>query len=137
MSTDKVELEVTLQWGHDYNNVLTGAPWNVDGYLMVLKEWHPTNDPRNIDFSIQQYWLDIKKLPPEFLNAEVVHQIGSIAGNVLKLEPEDGNPVDTNHKASHVQTIDGYIFKFGEDYGEVIDPRANNPVYGILLQKRI
>lgn len=41
------------------------------------------------------------------------------------------NESERDEKASHVQTIGGYVFKFGEDYGEVIHPRTNNPAYEV------
>lgn len=104
LTFDKVQLEITMAWAHghfqqkqratsiftftlheseEYNVVITGAHWNVDGHRIVLKEWNPTIDPRTMDFNFQRYWIDIKKLPPKFLNAELGNQIASILGNVL------------------------------------------------------
>ncbi|XP_026443921.1 uncharacterized protein LOC113344096 [Papaver somniferum] len=79
-----------------YNTVLEEGPWSVDGYLAVFREWNTSINPDNLDFLTQQFWIDIKKLPPEFLNAKVENQVASILGNPLKLIPEDGNPTDTN-----------------------------------------
>lgn len=41
----------------------------------------------------------------------------------------DHNELQCPTKANDVQPIGNYIFKFGEDYGEVIDPRQYNPKY--------
>lgn len=103
---EKVEQEATMAWGHghfqvrrhatnmyifrfydwdSYNSVLEEGPWIFDGYLVIFREWHPSILPEDIDFLTQQFWIDIKKLPPEFLNVEVENQIASILGNPLKL----------------------------------------------------
>lgn len=79
-----------------YNYVLEEGPWSFDGYLAVFREWSTSIIPENLDFHVQQFWIDNKKLPPEFLNVEVENQIARILGNPLKLVPEDGNPTDTN-----------------------------------------
>lgn len=39
------------------------------------------------------------------------------------------NESECGDKAEHVQTIASFIFKFGEDFGEVIDSRQYNPKY--------
>ncbi|XP_026431473.1 uncharacterized protein LOC113328643 [Papaver somniferum] len=117
MGVEKVEQEATMAWGHghfqvrrhatnmyifrfydwdSYNSVLEEGPWSFNGYLVIFREWHPSILPEDIDFLTQQFWIDIKKLPPEYLNVEVENQISSILGNPLKLIPEDGNPMDTN-----------------------------------------
>ncbi|XP_026399242.1 uncharacterized protein LOC113295103 [Papaver somniferum] len=206
MSPDTVEQEVVMAWGHNhfqlrrhaknmfiyrffdwdsYNYVMEEGPWSFDGYLVVFREWSTSVILKKLDFHLQQFWIDIKKLLPEFLNVEVGNQIASILGNPLKLVPEDGNPTNTNavsvliefsisnpilrglltentvkitqwvpiyfqrqprklcpaclildhnelecaNKAKDVQDFGNYIFKFGEDFGEVIDPRDFNPKY--------
>ncbi|XP_026420873.1 uncharacterized protein LOC113316927 [Papaver somniferum] len=42
------------------------------------------------------------------------------------------NEGECDEKANHVQIIAGYIFKFGgENFGEIIDPRENNPEFAV------
>lgn len=91
-----------------------------------------------MDFHTQQFWIDIKKLPPEFLNLEVENQIASILGNPIKVIPEDSNPIDTNaisvsiefHVSNpmlrgvmttmHLKSLSGFLFIFNGSLGSYV-----------------
>ncbi|RZC55344.1 hypothetical protein C5167_014197 [Papaver somniferum] len=49
-----------------------------------------------MSFDKQQFWVIFKDLPQEFLNMYVSREMGLILGEVLELDPEDANPVETN-----------------------------------------
>lgn len=42
-----------------------------------------------MEFNIQQFWVALKELPPEFLNEEVATEIGRTIGCVFELDHED------------------------------------------------
>lgn len=71
----------------DLNFVLVGTPWSLDGKLFIIHAWNPTINYRELDFQNQTFWTALKNLPLEFMNSVVPRQMGSLIGNVLKVDP--------------------------------------------------
>ncbi|RZC45927.1 hypothetical protein C5167_038886 [Papaver somniferum] len=88
--TVKFETKEEWKW------VLSEAPWCLDGFLWIIKPWNPTQNYGDMSFDKQQFWVIFKDLPREFLNVFVAREMGLILGEVLELDPDDANPVETN-----------------------------------------
>lgn len=85
------------------NWVLENAPWSVNGFLFIVKRYNSFVKIQNMDFSIQEFWVDFKDLPPELFDRETMFKFAKILGEVEKIEPEDGNPIDTNAVSAYIK----------------------------------
>ena len=69
----------------DYNKVLTGGPWTINGHYLTVQRWYG-------DFKADQskalrlaVWLRIISLPAEYYDDQALFQIASALGRPLKL----------------------------------------------------
>lgn len=67
-------------------------PWAIDGFPVVLHDWDSSISIEDISFSVQPFWIQIKELPLEFLIPEIIKDMGSSMGEVVEIDPTDGNP---------------------------------------------
>lgn len=75
----------------DQNSILYGTAWKFYNNLVVLRQWTTSTNYRDLDFSSQKFWMDFKRLLPEFFNEEMIQLFAEIVGQVLYVEvPESG-----------------------------------------------
>ncbi|KAI3839802.1 hypothetical protein MKW98_010107, partial [Papaver atlanticum] len=70
----------------DENSIIYGTAWNFHNNLVVLRQWSTSRNYRDLDFSSQTFWIEFKRLLPEFLNEEMIRLLAEIVGQVLGLE---------------------------------------------------
>lgn len=75
------------------NKVFEERPWSISGNLMVLHDYFDGLVHQDLDWDHQVFWIQLKHLLPEFMNAKVVKEMGAIMGEVIALQPENGCPV--------------------------------------------
>ncbi|XP_026417395.1 uncharacterized protein LOC113312877 [Papaver somniferum] len=83
---------IKFKISEDKDAILFGGAWNLDGHLIVLKDWNPTMDYHLLDFSVSPFWLEYKYLLPEFTYADILRMFGNIVGEVRVIEPDGVNP---------------------------------------------
>ncbi|KAI3967740.1 hypothetical protein MKW92_004669, partial [Papaver armeniacum] len=75
----------------DQNSILYGTAWNFYNNLVVLRQWTTSSNYRDLDFSSQTFWMEFKRLLPEFLNEEMIRLFAEIVGQVLYIDvPKSG-----------------------------------------------
>lgn len=74
----------------DQNSILYGTAWNFYNNLVVLREWTPSSDYNDLDFSSQKFWMEFKHLLPEFLIEEMIRLFAETVGEVLHIEVPKG-----------------------------------------------
>ncbi|XP_026417593.1 uncharacterized protein LOC113313084 [Papaver somniferum] len=83
---------IKFKISEDKDAILVGGSWNLDGHLIVLKDWNPTMDYHLLDFTVSPFWLEYKYLLPEFTYADILRMFGIIVGEVRVIEPDGVNP---------------------------------------------
>ncbi|EOA36728.1 hypothetical protein CARUB_v10012496mg [Capsella rubella] len=64
--------------------VLRRGPWAFNDRLLVLQRWYPLENPPLINFI--PFWVQIRGIPFQFLNREVISHIGRSIGNLLEVD---------------------------------------------------
>lgn len=78
----------------DKDVILFGGAWNFDGYLIVLKDWHPSY--QKLNFNTSPFWLEYKYLLPEFTCPEMLSLFGNVVGETVVVEPDGVHPTTSN-----------------------------------------
>lgn len=70
----------------DYDNVLRGGPWFVGEHFLAIKPWEPYFKASKANLSSIAVWVKFLELPIEFYDLEVLKEIGSVIGPVLRID---------------------------------------------------
>ncbi|EOA28936.1 hypothetical protein CARUB_v10025184mg, partial [Capsella rubella] len=63
--------------------VLRRSPWAFNDRMLVLQRWFPLENPPLINFI--PFWIQIRGIPLQFLNREVISHIGRSIGPLLDI----------------------------------------------------
>ncbi|KAF9614873.1 hypothetical protein IFM89_020970 [Coptis chinensis] len=84
----------------DKARILKDQPWQILGYLFVLKAFSPNLNPQDIIFTHQEFCITFEGLLLEHLMPEVIRYLASAAGSVTTVYTPDNSPRDaTGYKA--------------------------------------
>lgn len=83
--------------GHDYflarfwikedlDTVLKGGPWFIGQHFLAIKPWELEFTASEADLSQVAVWVHLPGLPIEFYELEVLKNIGSAIGPVLRID---------------------------------------------------
>ncbi|CAN0928563.1 hypothetical protein LINGRAHAP2_LOCUS36573, partial [Linum grandiflorum] len=86
----------------DRRKALCGGPWNFDNRLMVLKPIERDKDVEEIDFSMTEMWIRIRKIPLKLRTSKIAKKIGAMFGS-LKLFDKENSGVWSNYMRIRVE----------------------------------
>ena len=70
----------------DKKRVECQAPWNIDGYHLILKKPRKNQLPRGINFSTTNFWVQAHNLPLEYILKENAIIIGNSMGKFMEAD---------------------------------------------------
>ena len=70
----------------DKKRILELGPWNIEGFPLILKQWHQNMLVDYMDFSSIPLWVQIHGLPIEYMLKENSEEIGALVGEVLEVD---------------------------------------------------
>ena len=70
----------------DFKTVLKRGPWFISEHFLSIRLWTPNFRPVMTNVSSIAVWIRLNKLPIEYYNAEALHRIGKLIGNVLRVD---------------------------------------------------
>ena len=70
----------------DKKRILELGPWNIEGFPLILKQWHHNMSVDDLDFSSIPLWVQIHGLPIEYMSKENVEEISALVGEVLEVD---------------------------------------------------
>ena len=75
-----------LSLKEDYEAILRKGPWFIGGHFLSIRPWEPDFRLAMANISSVAVWIRLNELPIEYYNAEALHQIGKLIGNVLRVD---------------------------------------------------
>ncbi|KAF2297225.1 hypothetical protein GH714_019655 [Hevea brasiliensis] len=66
--------------------VYNEGPWSIDNNLLVFKKWPPDKPLHEVDFSLNEFWVQIHGLPPWNWNKENAERIGNLFGGIICMD---------------------------------------------------
>ena len=76
----------TFNEAGDKRRVEVQAPWNIDGFHLILKRVKRNQLPREVDFSTTFFWAQAHNLPLEYLTKENAEIIGNGMGKYIEVD---------------------------------------------------
>uniref|UniRef100_A0A2N9GLU6 CCHC-type domain-containing protein n=1 Tax=Fagus sylvatica TaxID=28930 RepID=A0A2N9GLU6_FAGSY len=76
----------TFNEAGDKRRVEVQAPWNIDGFHLILKRVKRNKLPREVDFSTTFFWVQAHNLPLEYLSKENAEIIGNGMGKYIEVD---------------------------------------------------
>ena len=70
----------------DFDKVLKGGPWFIGGHFLAIKPWEPYFKASEAKLNSVAIWIRFPELPIEFYDKEVLKEIGSAIGLVLRID---------------------------------------------------
>lgn len=70
----------------DCARVLSGRPWMIMGFLLVLEKWTPTLTLKELGLKLSPYWGQLHGLPLEGFNVKNILKLGDKLGKVIAVE---------------------------------------------------
>ena len=70
----------------DYDKVLHGGPWFIGEHFLAIKPWEPYFRASGDNLTSVAVWVRFPELPIEFYDMEVLKEIGSVIGPVLRID---------------------------------------------------
>ena len=70
----------------DYDQVLRGGPWFIGEHFLAIKPWEPYFRASEDNLTSVAVWVRFLELPIEFYDMEVLKEIGSVIGSVLRID---------------------------------------------------
>ncbi|XP_030970768.1 uncharacterized protein LOC115991172 [Quercus lobata] len=70
----------------DKKRILELGPWNIEGFPLILKQWHQNMSVDDLDFSSIPLWVQIHGLHIEYMSKENAEEIGALVGEVLEVD---------------------------------------------------
>ncbi|KAF9620264.1 hypothetical protein IFM89_010999, partial [Coptis chinensis] len=80
----------------DKAKIIKEQPWQVLGYLLVLKAFSPNIPPSTVLFTTTPIWIGFTGLLLEHQLSIVIERIASDTGRVLEVDPVDNTPKDAD-----------------------------------------
>ena len=71
---------------NDYDKVLKGGPWFVGENFLAIKPWEPYFRASRDNLTSVAVWVRFPELPIEFYDLEVLKEIGSAIGPILRID---------------------------------------------------
>jgi hypothetical protein len=68
------------------SRILQQVTWNVNGSLLILKQWSPDLSLGEIQFTMAPFWVQAHGLPLKNMNLKNAVAIGKGLGNLLKVD---------------------------------------------------
>ncbi|KAF5475845.1 hypothetical protein F2P56_007609 [Juglans regia] len=73
----------------DRQRVIKGRPWSFDRWLLCLHAFEGNMPVNDIQFTREEFWLQVHNMPLGTMTEEVGKQIGKNVGKVLKVHSDD------------------------------------------------
>ncbi|KAF9605165.1 hypothetical protein IFM89_014156 [Coptis chinensis] len=73
----------------DKNKILKNEPWQIMGYLLVLKKFSLHLSPQQIAFDTILFWITFTGLQLEHQSPEVIKLLASAAGTFREVDPAE------------------------------------------------
>lgn len=70
----------------DARRIESEGPWSVMGFTVVLKLWEIDKQISEVNFAFCKFWIQIHNLPINKRSKNNIHQIASLAGEVIEVE---------------------------------------------------
>lgn len=72
----------------DRDMALNMGPWSFANHLLLLKPWEPNAPPARYNFNTCTFWVQIHRLPIEWMSEEVVARVAGEIGDVSEVKIE-------------------------------------------------
>nr|POE81276.1 uncharacterized protein CFP56_48436 [Quercus suber] len=79
-------LLIKFHCADDYDKVLRGGPWFIGEHFLAIKPWEPYFRASSDSLKSVAVWVRFPELPIEFYDMEVLKEIGSAIGPVLRID---------------------------------------------------
>ncbi|KAF9611240.1 hypothetical protein IFM89_028310 [Coptis chinensis] len=76
----------------DKNKILKNEPWQIMGYLLVLKKFSLHLSPQQIAFDTALFWITFTGLQLEHQSPEVIKLLAAAAGTFREVDPAENAP---------------------------------------------
>ena len=70
----------------DKKRIVELGPWNIEGFLLILKMWHQNFFVEDMDFSSIPIWIQVHNLSIEYMFKEKVEEIGALVGEAIEVD---------------------------------------------------
>ena len=77
---------IKFYFSDDYDKVLRGSPWFIGDHFLAIKPWEPYFKASGENLSSVAVWVRFPELPNKFYDLEVLKDIGSAIGPVLRID---------------------------------------------------
>ncbi|KAI9088605.1 hypothetical protein K1719_029719 [Acacia pycnantha] len=82
---------VRFQEDLDYQNALLSGPWMVYGHYLTVQPWTPAFKPQDHVINQVMGWIRLPKLPARYYHKSVIRSIGSVFGEVIRVDYNTGS----------------------------------------------
>jgi hypothetical protein len=69
-----------------YQSIINQGPWNVKGSLLLLQPWSPTLAIDEVKLQYCAFWIQVHKLPLQYMTTKNAIKIGKAIGPILELD---------------------------------------------------
>jgi hypothetical protein len=69
-----------------YQSIISQGPWNVRGSLLLLQPWSPNLAIEELKLHFSALWIQVHKLPLQFMTTKNAIKIGKGIGKILELD---------------------------------------------------
>ena len=77
---------IKFYFSDDYDKVLRGSPWFIGDHFLAIKPWEPYFKASGENLSSVAVWVRFPELPIKFYDLEVLKEIGSAIGPILRID---------------------------------------------------
>nr|POF11331.1 hypothetical protein CFP56_55570 [Quercus suber] len=70
----------------DFEKVLKGRPWFIGGHFLAIRPWEPYFKASEAKLNFVAVWIRFPELPIEFYDRDVLKEIGSAIGPMLRID---------------------------------------------------
>ncbi|RZC81556.1 hypothetical protein C5167_044154 [Papaver somniferum] len=116
-TVEEIKLAAT-NWEGDAAEVLKEEPWNILGYLMILREYDSTRDITKYDFTHQVFCVQFQELKLEHLEDGMIDKMCGEIGKRMEVDPENAIPKvvsQTSLEGKAYHTADNNDSQIGRD----------------------
>ena len=71
----------------DLDHVLTNEPWVIMNQYLAVQRWRPNFVPSEDIIQSMPIWVRLSKLPMEFMDPDLLWNIGGMLGKMCKVDP--------------------------------------------------
>jgi hypothetical protein len=71
--------------------ILKQVTWNVNGFLIILQQWHPKATLTELSFHSASFWIQVHGLPLINMSTKIAISIGNGLGNLLQVDDSGSN----------------------------------------------